>query len=272
MKLIKPDVFLIDQGTNLKAIYEHIEKVARVSYKSEEKMAERGSESFIEDLIKLGHTSPFEHGTVYLKINKGNEVYKKYLTNQYSRYHTANDNYYITTNMRVIIQNEWQEDLQYVCEPTEYHEIRITAKFICSRAISHELVRHRVFSFMQESQRYCNYSKDKFDHSITFIDPLWHNQGNDEIFTGTLKETESDYFRLLDARLKPQEAREVLPNCTKTELYMTGYLSDWTTFFNLRCDSKAHPEMQKLAKLLLTQMYDLFPIELSSLRKKYLLC
>ena len=81
--------------------------------------------------------------------------------------------YYITTNARVIYENYLEDDLQYLCEPTEYHEKRITARFICSRAIGNELVRHRVFSFVQESTRYCNYSKDKFYNEVSFIIPIW---------------------------------------------------------------------------------------------------
>lgn len=82
--------------------------------------------------------------------------------------------YYITTNMRVIVENNRLDDLQYQVEPTEHHEKRITAKFICDRGVSHEFVRHRVFSFAQESTRYCNYSKDKFNNEITFIQPSWN--------------------------------------------------------------------------------------------------
>ena len=155
--------------------------------------------------------------------------------------------------MSVIVENNRLDDLQYQVEPTEHHEIRITAKFICDRGVSHEFVRHRVFSFAQESQRYCNYSKDKFNNEITFIRPTWWNYNNSIIESGErylceiLQKCEDYYKSLLDMGYKPQEARAVLPNATKTELVMTGFESDWDGFFRLRCSKAAHPDAQKLA-------------------------
>ena len=109
----------------------------------------------------------------------------------------------------------------------------------------------RVFSFCQESQRYCNYSKDKFGNEITFIQPGWIDEYRasaiDIHFFASLRDAESSYFRLLDDGLKPQQAREVLPNATKTELVMTGFKSQWKEFFKLRCSKAAHPMMQELA-------------------------
>jgi thymidylate synthase (FAD) len=148
-------------------------------------------------------------------------------------------------------------------EPTEYHEKRISVRFVCSRAISHELVRHRVFTFTQESQRYCNYSKDKFNNNVIFIKPLWVQTEKEEfyghILTNTigcsgldlryimsLKKDENAYFDLLDLGCKPEEAREVLPNSTKTDIIMTGFISDWKHFFELRTAENAHPEMKRL--------------------------
>lgn len=86
---------------------------------------------------------------------------------------TDNKYAYVTMNFRHIVENGWTDDLKYICEPTEYHEKRVTVRFICDRGVSHEFVRHRVFSFAQESTRYCNYSKDKFGNEITFITPCW---------------------------------------------------------------------------------------------------
>ena len=129
------------------------------------------------------HFSPFEHGTVYLCYKYdfdgdpeiGLDIYKK---NPYSRVkYVSNDdgtvNIFITTNYRVIVENKLEDDLEYLCDPTQHHEKRITVKFICSAGIGRELTRHRAFSFMQESTRFCNYSKDKFDNQLTFIIPQW---------------------------------------------------------------------------------------------------
>lgn len=115
-----------------------------------------------------------------------------------------------------------------------------------------------MFSFCQESQRYCNYSKDKFGKEVTFIDPLYSDYDKKlitteafdnvyEILVSALEEAEGYYFMLLDEGFKAEEAREVLPNATKTEIIMTGFESDWIRFFNLRCDKAAHPEMRRLA-------------------------
>lgn len=184
-------------------------------------------------------------------MNIGDPIF--YIRNKYSKVNEDDYFYYITTNMRVIVENNRLDDLQYQVEPTEHHEIRITAKFICDRGISHEFVRHRVFSFAQESQRYCNYSKDKFNNEITFIMPSWWNynssiiESGERYFCEILQKCEDYYKSLLDMGYKPQEARVVLPNATKTELVMTGFESDWENFFELRCSKAAHPDAQKLA-------------------------
>ena len=127
-------------------------------------------------------------------------------------------------------EEERLDDLQYQVEPTEHHEKRITAKFICDRGVSHEFIRHRVFSFAQESTRYCNYSKDKFGNELTFIKPSWGYFKNisykdagyfdGDVFESSLKKAESCYFKLIEKGWKPQQARAVLPNATKTELVM----------------------------------------------------
>lgn len=139
----------------------------------------------------------------------------------------------------------------------------ITVKFTCSRAISHELVRHRLCSFAQESQRYCNYSKDKFNHEITFIIPSWLTNKDgikSVIFTKSLSAAEYDYFALLTEGCTAQEAREVLPNATKTEINMKANLREWRHFLKLRCSTAAHPDMRVLALDLLKQFHDNIPI------------
>jgi thymidylate synthase (FAD) len=124
-----------------------------------------------------------------------------------------------------------------------------TVHFVCSRAISHELVRHRALSPTQESQRYCNYSKGKFGGEITFIQPLWARK--DEVLGKSwcisMENREKVYMRRLEDGLQPQEAREELPNSTKTELVMTGTLGEWKHFFDLRCAEDAHPEARRIA-------------------------
>lgn len=255
MKIIESSVEVIEE----KDPYKMIELAGRTCYKSEDKITEDSAKEFVDKMIKLGHGAMLEHGTVYLEYNGFNAL--KYANNPYSRVSIdhVSGKCYITTNMRVLIENGWLDDLQYQVKPTEHHVKRITAKFICDRGVSHEIVRHRVMSFAQESQRYCNYSKDKFNSEITFIKPTWYNEVDDidkEDFYQALKQLETYYINLINKRgLKPQEARAVLPNATKTEIVVTGFESDWAHFFSLRRSKASHPDMQKLANELYDKIY-----------------
>ena len=284
MKLIQSKVELIEQGNSIEDIYKHIERCGRVCYKSEDKITEDSAKEFVDRLIKSKHGAMLEHGTVYLTIPLQSEKAYKYVMNPYSKVNTLtlddiNGRAYITTNYRVLVENNWLDDLKYICEPTEYHEKRITVKFTCDRGVSHEFVRHRVFSFAQESTRFCNYSKNKFNNEISFIIPSWitdiHSENSYDIelinnyflaetenispesieFIRSLVHDENSYFTLLKAGWKPQQARQVLPNALKTELVMTGFELDWQHFFNLRCAKDAHPDAQKLANELKELMY-----------------
>ena len=295
MKLIKPSFEIITQNSNNDGMLKHIELCGRVCYKSEDKIKDDTAAIFVNGLIKSGHTSVLEHGTVYLKLTddlyEPTGSYARYDMNQYSRVKLDEENsiklfssvltdgnieFYVTTNYRVLVENNWLDDLQYQCEPTEFHEKRVTVKFICDRGVSHELVRHRVFSFSQESTRYCNYSKDKFGNELTFIIPSWFKtlkEASDEILLQTyskeqvekgmnhyyaidncenewiisLLDQEVVYISLIDNGWTPQQARAILPNSLKTELMMTGFVSDWKHFFELRCSKAAHPQSQELA-------------------------
>lgn len=268
MKLCKPLYKIIEQETGINGIYKMIEHAGRVCYKSEDKITEDSAKSFVERMIKSGHGAMLEHGTVYLRISNDDInwdfYYSRYRRNQYSKCNYFENihgkslmNLCITTNYRVLVENNWLDNLKYLCEPTEYHAKRITVHFVCDRGVSHEFVRHRVFSFAQESTRYCNYSKDKFGSEVTFIIPEWcpeiredSNKGwgpcsiYDKFYLQGLQIAEETYFNLLkqwdervpDKRYKsgfrnnpwtPQQARAVLPNALKTELVMTGFVDDW---------------------------------------------
>lgn len=306
MKLIKPYFEIIEQESGLEGIYKQIELAGRTCYKSEDKITPDSAKGFVDRMIKSGHGAMLEHGTVYLKADSEfynpfiqpedgeeeeyNDLFK-YGDNNYSVCHEQRsvdgNTIYVTTNLRVLVENNWLDDLKYLCEPTEYHEKRITVKFICDRGVSHELVRHRVFSFAQESTRYCNYSKDKFGKELTFIIPCWldipegqsywydglgyrvgadiqnqnfgyikrsSNYGN---FLNALENDENVYLRLLNEGWTPQQARSVLPNALKTELVMTGTLEQWKGFFKLRSPLYgaigAHPQAAELADKLYIQ-------------------
>ena len=143
---------------------------------------------------------------------------------------------------------------------------QLTVKFICDRGVTHELVRHRLFSFAQESQRYCNYSKDKFDANVTFIKPyFWlgdddHSKIAYQIWEDACLKAEQAYFDLLSRGATPQEARTVLSNSTKTEIVVTGNYREWRAFFKLRVDKAAHPQMRELTIPLLKYLQERIPI------------
>lgn len=141
----------------------------------------------------------------------------------------------------------------------------VTVKFVVDRGISHELVRHRLASFAQESTRYCNYSKDDFGSEITFIIPeyLEYKSGGWNIWKESMKQAEDAYFKMLDFGLSPQQARAVLPNSTKTEVVMTANLREWRHFFKLRAigtTGKPHPQMLEVAVLLLEDFKQMIPV------------
>lgn len=306
MKLCKPLFEIWEQPAGLEGVYKQIEKVGRVCYKSEDKITEDSAKPFVDRMIKSGHGAMLEHGTVYLKvINKGlslcnyekdhiedkyiNNPYSKVVFGKYPKYNSyeeklkATQEVYITTNYRVLVENGWFDDLKYICEPTEFHEKRVTVHFVCDRGVSHEFVRHRVMSFAQESTRYCNYSKDKFGNELTFIKPCWldiptgqyvywdgdwcdinkmkiqlpEGEHKDiDAFLWTLNNAETHYTLLINSGWKPQEARAVLPNSLKTELVVTGFTSDWNHFFDLRARGTTgapHPQAKELAEPLMKE-------------------
>lgn len=298
MKLIESSVQIIEE----KDPYKMIELAGRTCYKSEDKITENSAKEFVDRMIKLGHGAMLEHGTIYLKIDKTEDGHlppaRLYWSDgnhkKYTKVRKHGNSIYVTTNLQVIVENNRLDDLQYQVEPTEHHEKRITAKFICDRGVSHEFVRHRVFSFAQESTRYCDYSKNKFGNDITYIIPSWldlpegkySDWDNDwcdvselkllypevdnlsdpaNCFLQSIKNAEYYYFMLINRGWKPQQARQVLPNATKTELVMTGFESDWEHFFELRCSGAAHPDARKLADELKSLM-NVKNIELNSVK------
>ena len=173
MKLEKSSYEIWDEKIPL---YDHIERCGRICYASEPVGGEKAVE-FCNRLIKSGHLSVLEHGTVYLSMESEIEESLKYDENPYSEYYD-NDEFElgracISTNLRVLIENNWLKDLTYLCEPTPYHDKRITVKWNVNRAIANEIVRHRKFSYSQQSTRYCNFSKNRFGNELTFIIPSW---------------------------------------------------------------------------------------------------
>lgn len=293
MRLINPSFEILEQGPGLQGIYKQIELAGRTCYKSLDKITDDSAEGFVNRMIKSQHYAMLEHGTVYLKVPANlKSVAKKYHKGTYSMSILFEGNWYITTNFRVLVEYNWLDDLKYLCELTEYHEKRVTVRFTTSNGIMREFTRHRSHSFAVESTRYCNYSKDKFDNGqVTFIIPYWasdiregmyevydpfeysyypdeytdinckfdtDSDGNannvqDELIQ-SLEEAEFRYMRLIQGGCKPQEAREVLPLTTKCDMVMTGFVSDWNHFFDLRARGTTgapHPDAKALAEPLM---------------------
>lgn len=284
MKLIKPSFEILEQefpvrkldmsaeqhkNALLDAMYKHIELCGRTCYKSTDKITEDSAKPFVDRMIESSHLAMVEHATIYLHLTMASrDQYFKYCTNKYSKANSTgsaeHDTWegFITSNMRVLIENGWMEDLQYICIPTEHHAKRHTVKFICNRQVSHEFVRHRGslgFGFAQESTRYCNYSRERFGGELIFIYPCWMTNLQEEDWGPmfhALHQIEKDYFQLIADGWKPQQAATILPNALKTELIMTGFEEDWSHFFDLRAlgtTGAPHPQAMELAKPLLKE-------------------
>lgn len=148
----------------------------------------------------------------------------------------------------------------------------ISVRFICDRGVSHELVRHRLASYAQESQRFCNYSHDKFGGEITVIKPCFLLEGTEAYrqWEWTMHRAECAYFDLLDIGLSPQEARCVLPNSLKTEVVMTANLREWRTVLRLRCSKAAHPQMREVMLMLLEKLPSLIPVVFDDIYEEYM--
>ena len=249
-----------------------IERAGRVCYKSEDKITEDSAKPFVDRMKANKHYAMLEHGTIYLKeqceVNTDHyqdfvNFVEKYERNPYSKvvYIESGEGLlknvfaYITTNLRVLVENGWENDRKYECEPTAFHARRYTVHFTLDMGVGREFTRHRVFSFAQESTRYCNYTKEKFGGSCSFIVPEWWNKkltkkAEYEIIEA-FEQAEAHYNRLIELGLTPQEARLVLPLATKSELVMTGFAEDWQHFFDLRAlgtTGAPHPDAKKLAE------------------------
>lgn len=283
MKLIKQSFEFINQTDfSLVGIKKHIEKCARVSYKSEDKITDTSYEKFVNMLESRGHDRPLEFGTVYLSRTSQKEDnmewLDKYAYNPWSKFSFGNgstringelrNTIYVTTNYRVIKEHHWEDDLQYLCEPTEYHHKRYTVHMILDRGVMDEFRTHVGLSHLAESTRYCNYSKDKFNNEIAFIIPDWvdsikegtytkdyefppmwgHDNWMDSEWFYAMCEAEKTYLTMTREYLTPQQAREVLPLSVKSELISCGFKEAWENFFYRRDAPDAHPMAQEIAK------------------------
>lgn len=290
MEFIVASFEIIEQEPGISGIYKAAELPGRICYGSQDKIKEGSAELFVKGLMKSNHGAPLEHGTVYLLANTEYDFYvlEFYLGNPYSKCKYFDSKLYITTNLRVLFENNRLDDLKYFCEPTEYHEKRIQVKFNVDRFTGEEFLRHRVASFNRESTRYITYTKEKFGGgSITYIIPVWlledtpvinqykdynitdyfapiekFEQGEDSmndvmVWMFALKSCEWSYNTLINKyNWKAEEARTVLPCAIKSPLIKTAFISDWKHFFDLRAigtTGKPHPQAKELAKPLMEE-------------------
>lgn len=265
MKLIESKVEYLPQGEGLNGIYKQIEIAGRTAYQSLDKITDDSAKGFVDRMIKSKHFAALEHGTVYLKV-----PYTDWIRDEHEWTYMfpeglpwasvdSDGKYcYITTNYRHIEDKVGLNTmLKYLCEPTEDFEKRYTFRFTTDIGVCRELLRHRVFSFLNESTRYCNYSKGKYGEELTFIEPSW---GMDvlmrDTFLSNLSDAESHYLALIDQGWKAEQARQVLPLATKTELIMTGFASNWARLLELRLyetTGRVHPDMKLLMQKTLNE-------------------
>lgn len=295
MRINNPSFEIWDQEPGLDGIYRQIERVGRVCYKSEDHQTADSARPFVERMIKNEHYAMLEHGSVFLTISlegddklsaeEREQKANNYISNRFSRVVIAGGKAFVSTNLRVLAENGWLDDLAFLTEPTDHHERRVTVHFTTQIAITREFNRHRADSMAEQSTRYCNYSKAKFGNEITVNLPTWVKQmmmdsnwarqisggtltisGHDflelgrKVVDGSATDldnwvfanlaTEKSYMNLIAAGRKPQEARVVLPLDTNTELVHTAFISDWKHFFDLRAlgtTGAPHPDAKALA-------------------------
>ena len=218
MILVNPSIELIDQEPGLIGIYRQIEKAGRNCYKSEDKITETSAKPFVDMLIKKGHGAMLEHGAVYLKtyrifeyennidlVEETNSL-DKYSYNSYSKVIRTTNDIYVTTNYRVLVENNWLDDLKYLCKPTEYHERRITVKITADIHFYKDATRHRLLSYGIESTRYCDYLKEKFGLSVSFMKPSWLEDKDTKEFEKDCRTIEQIYFKWRDRGWRPEQS------------------------------------------------------------------
>ena len=301
MELIKPSAEIWEQDNTIEDIWKHIARCTRVCYQSTPKNDSETDEEFVKRVIlrpdsstgelnfdKI-HGAMLEHGTIYLEIYCYNgcedDNYYKIINYRENKYSIVNNIFYngesiaknfaITTNLRVLYENNWLDDLKYICAPTEHHAKRITVSFITNIGVTREFNRHRVNSIAEESTRYCDYTAGRLQKSNKFALPAWfldeehlpyiesHNfdtlgsylsdiwEKDDntllnewydmDFYLAALTFAEWFYQMLRKKGWKPQQAREILPLATKSQLIHTAFIDDWKHFFALRADGVSGP-------------------------------
>lgn len=277
MKLIKQSFEILEQKDfTIKGIKQFVERCARVSYKSEDKMTDTSYEKFVGMLESRDHARPLEFGTVHIKMSNAqfeclqtllmDKVYNDYWI-KYNIIDTEDeDNCYITTNYRYYLELcKYDKGVPEYLDPSDnpLYPRRYTVHMILDRGVMDEFRTHVGLSHLAESTRYCNYSKDKFNNEVTFVIPSWCNSliegskqeyspfeinGDEVEFMNALQNAQNSYLSLLKMGWTPQQARSVLPLGIKSELISCGFEDAWKNFFYRRDAPDAHPMAQEIAK------------------------
>ena len=277
MKLIKQSFEILEQKDfTIKGIKQFIERCARVSYKSEDRMTDTSYEKFVGMLESRDHTRPLEFGTVHIKMSYAqfeclqtllmDKVYNDYWI-KYNIIDTEDeDNCYITTNYRYYLELcKYDKGIPEYLDPSDspFYPRRYTVHMTLDRGVMDEFRTHVGLSHLAESTRYCNYSKDKFNNEVTFVTPSWCNSliegskqeyspfeinGDEVEFMNALQNAQNSYLSLLKMGWTPQQARSVLPLGIKSELISCGFEDAWKNFFYRRDAPDAHPMAQEIAK------------------------
>lgn len=261
MKLLNPSYTILEQQEGLEGIYKQIELAGRTCYKSEDKITDKSAEEFVQRMIDSGHTAMLEHGTVYLYIKHDgkpeNDPYEITLDTLFCKYERHNTNYdthetFFTTNLRWLIEKypeNWKKIYEfYGRTPDDRWPMRRTVKLTTSLHVYKDVTRHRTMSFAIESTRFCNYSKGKFENELAFIKPVWESSDN-PLFVEHLHNVEKTYMDLIEQGWQAQQAAEVLPQCIKADVVITGFEDDWKHIFDLRAlgtTGAPHPEVKRI--------------------------
>ena len=278
MKLIKQSFEILEQKDfSLIGIKKFIERCGRVCYKSEDRITDDSYEKFVNMLEKRDHARPLEFGTVHLKMHilyfiglRDTLCVNKMWNDGWIKYHYIGKIAYVTTNYRYylsIIKVYPGIQESFDTQDDKLYPRRYTVHFITSRGIMDEFRTHVGLSHLAESTRYCNYSKDKFDNQITFIQPSWiildkeiapinelcllsgqYDRENPNLrYLASLVDANYAYVLLLNKGWTPQQARDVLPLSVKSELISCGFKDAWENFFYRRCANDAHPMAREIA-------------------------
>lgn len=284
MKIIEPSATIIEKELAGLSVCQRIDRLASVCYQRPPKPTEEEAEKFCRKLIESGHLPALEMAVVHLSMPCG--YHDEMKAEKYLQGDISGAGFIVSGSIRAFMEadiddatteflaqhfpvffnsegpeefdgTDFVSDIGFATDEIPWQHRHVAVRVVCSRAISHQLVRHRPCSFLQESQRYCRY-----DDEVTFVRPEWAGRSRAlqwEHWEYTMEIMERTYQALMAEGLSPQAARGVLPNDTKTELIIYASLPEWLHIFKMRCDRAADPEMRRIMLPLREQFKNEYP-------------